>query len=386
MPRSLTGAAAALALFVVSCETSPSGSVTDGGVVDAPSLDPADVPVVTDTVQPAPLDTPGPVDAQPAMPSRSFTIVVLPDTQFYSRHYPEIFEKQAKWIVEQRNARQIAFALHEGDIVDINESEAEWQVGARMLHMLDGIVPYVLATGNHDTSTAMGKMREAPLMNKYFPVSMFMKNPWWKGTFEPDQIQNTYQIIRGGDRDWLTLSLEFGPRNEVLAWADRILTENASLPAIIVTHAYMYSDNQRYNWAKHGDEGQKDNPIRYGLPGTTNDGEMMYEKLVSKHDNVKLVVSGHVALKTAGRLTSTRPSGTRVHQLLANFQLCYGIATPTNECQLPGADPSFYRGGGGFLRLMEFDPMKGTVSVKTYSPYLDQWKTTPEHQFELTLD
>jgi hypothetical protein len=93
-----------------------------------------------------------------------------------------------------------------------------------------------------------------------------------------------------------------------------------------------------------------------------------------------------VALGKAGRLTSTRASGARVHQLLANFQLCFNIDKPSDECPFKGADPSFYRGGGGFLRLMEFDPMKGTISVKTYSPYLDQWKTTPEHQFELTLD
>ena len=44
-----------------------------------------------------------------------YSIVVLPDTQYYAAAFPEIFMKQASWIVENRDAQQIAFVLHTGD-------------------------------------------------------------------------------------------------------------------------------------------------------------------------------------------------------------------------------------------------------------------------------
>src|SRR5690554_2378861 len=46
--------------------------------------------------------------------STPFNLVLLPDTQVYSRAYPEIFRAQTEWIVQ--NADSIAFVLHQGDI------------------------------------------------------------------------------------------------------------------------------------------------------------------------------------------------------------------------------------------------------------------------------
>lgn len=314
--------------------------------------------------------------------ARPFTFVVLPDTQFYAIHYPEIFESQTRWIMTQKTTRDISLVLHLGDIVDTNLDEREWMVASRMLHTLDGVVPYVLAAGNHDT---IPNMRAAPLMNRYFPVSMFMTYPWWRGTFEKDQVQNSFQIVQGGGREWLILSLEFGPRDEVLAWAAELLTRYANLPAILITHAYLHRDDQRYDWARFGTK-QDSNPHSYPILGSVNDGEEMWTKLVSRFDNVKLVLSGHVALVTAGRKTSVRASGSRVHELLVNFQLCYAIPTRAAGCPLPNSDPSFHSGGGGFLRIMTLDAAGKSLAVKTYSPFLDEWKTSAEHEFTLELD
>ena len=75
--------------------------------------------------------------------------MVLPDTQYYAASFPDIFMKQTSWIVENRDAQQIAFVLHTGDIVD-SDVPAQWTVASNSLHMLDGVVPYVIAAGNHD--------------------------------------------------------------------------------------------------------------------------------------------------------------------------------------------------------------------------------------------
>jgi len=41
-----------------------------------------------------------------------FTVVVLPDTQYYSDHYPEIYEAQTQWIADNRDKERIVFVTH----------------------------------------------------------------------------------------------------------------------------------------------------------------------------------------------------------------------------------------------------------------------------------
>lgn len=318
-------------------------------------------------------------DAGPQSDARlepgKFTVIVLPDTQYYTRYFPEFFEAQVDWIVAQKNVLGIAFVLHEGDIVE-DDVQGQWARAATYLHKLDDLVPYVLASGNHDLKPGT---RDAVLMNTYFPVSRFMMHPWFKGTFEPNKIQNTYQILDANGQDWLVLTLEFGPRDEALAWADGVLTAHPALPAIIVTHAYMYTGNVRYDRARYPT--QLFSPHHYGLPGTVNDGEEMWQKLVSQHDNVKFVLSGHMTWPGASRLYSTRPSGSHVHEILANYQGCAAVA----PCDNPDTGQPI-RGGEAFLRIMRFDTIAHRVSVQTYSPALDAYKTDGDNQFELELD
>src|SRR4249919_2658117 len=65
------------------------------------------------------------VDGHPPKPAPgAFTIAVLPDTQFYSERFPETYQAQTKWIVENRESYRIAYVLHLGDIVNHNKP---WQ-------------------------------------------------------------------------------------------------------------------------------------------------------------------------------------------------------------------------------------------------------------------
>jgi hypothetical protein len=306
----------------------------------------------------------------------AFTIVVLPDTQYYASSYPEIFEAQTTWIVANKAALDIAFVLHEGDIVDAGGVALEWERASRSLHRLDGVVPYFITPGNHDYANAR---RETPI-NDYFPVSGFAAWPWFKGTAEPDRIENNYGIVSTtAGFSFLVFAIEFGPRDQILEWVDRVLTENADLPAIIVTHAYLYNDGTRYDHVARPD--QLWSPYHYtleGLPGGVNDGEEMWQAVVSRHDNVRFVFSGHAlppdgstSVDTAVRLTSTRESGSQCHQVLANYQLC----------SAPPCAPVM--GGGGYLRILRYDPDARRMSVRTYSPHLKNYKTDPANQFEL---
>jgi hypothetical protein len=310
-----------------------------------------------------------PVDPARAEPEW-FTIVVLPDTQFYSSTYPDVFDSQTRWIVANRQSERIAVVLHEGDVVNYDE-RIQWERAARALRRLDGHVPYALVPGNHDLGG--GTSRNGSLMNVYFPPAEFLKYPWFRETFEPGDIDNSVLLIDVNGQSWLVLALEFGPRDRVLAWAGSVLERHPKTPAIVVTHAYLYGDGTRYD---HRRADQLYNPKHFILEEGANDGEEMWHKLVSRHDNVRFVLSGHHP--GAARLTSARPSGTKVHQILANYQTCAG------DCFEKDGRPS--HGGNGWLRLMRFEPAAGKVSVRTYSPYLGEWKTDPANQFELPLD
>jgi hypothetical protein len=345
----------------------------DAGIVDAP---PAEAPPATDGS--APSDASTSPDVLPG--AQGYAIVVMPDTQYYASSWPDIFSAQTRWVVENRDAQRIAFVLQTGDIVDTDIS-AQWEVAARSLHLLDGQVPYVIAAGNHDYANLADRMG---MGNAYFPTSGFTPFSWFGGTFEPEHIENSFSLIPAGAVTWLVLSLEFGPRDEVVTWADAILKRFPDRPAIVITHAYLHHGGNRYD---HHGVRQDYNPHDYvmmGQPGTSiNDGEELWQKLILPNSNVKLVLSGHdvsggdLPPGTTGRLTSERPDGSRVHQLLANYQTC--VAAPCEHSN----QGSVVRGGSGYLRVLRFDPASSKISVTTYSPYLDASLVDPGNQFEL---
>jgi hypothetical protein len=296
-----------------------------------------------------------------------YSIVVLPDTQYYSSNFPDLFDAQTAWIVAEHAAGNVAFVLHEGDIVD-DDTTTQWMRAYHSIHALDGVVPYVLSAGNHDYCCGGWPTdRTMTMINGYFPVSSFADRPSFKGTFEADRIENSAHLldVPGGSGHWLVLSLEFGPRNAVLAWADGIVKQYADTPAIVLTHAYLYDDDTRYDHVAR--PAQQWNPHSYPIGangGDANDGEEMWQKLVLGNSNIKFVLSGHVLNSGVGRLSSTRPDGTVVHQILANYQ-------------------NYDSGGDAYLRVLRFFPEQRTVHVQTFSPVFSSM-TDDRNDFTLT--
>ncbi len=78
-----------------------------------------------------------------AAPGADFTLVALPDTQFYSASMnggsPAIFTNQTQWIINNRVARNIPYVAHLGDIVndgDTSGSEFQWQAATNAMYRL----------------------------------------------------------------------------------------------------------------------------------------------------------------------------------------------------------------------------------------------------------
>lgn len=295
----------------------------------------------------------------------SWTLAVLPDTQNYAKDFPDVLTSQTRWIVEHRIDRNVAYVLTVGDLTN-NNNPPQWGNFRYSMSLLDGVVPYVLVTGNHDYgTTGTPKVRDT-LLNVYFPAAMFKSQRNFGGTFEPDKLENAYYFFAAGGREWLVIALEYGPRAEVVQWAGQILDKYPDRSAILLTHSYLLPDGTRSDINVNPKSGMNPHNLPFAkLPGGVNDGEELWQKLASQHANVVFVLSGHELGKGA-LLTSTGVKGNRVHQLFANYQ-------------------NRDKGGEGYLRLMEFLPDGKTVSVKTYSPHLDKYMTDDRQQFTLDL-
>ncbi len=296
--------------------------------------------------------------------ARAFSIIVLPDTQFYSMSFPEIFMAQTAWIAEHKKNRNIVFVSQEGDIVQTPDIEAQWQIADAAMQKLDGVVPYGLAPGNHDIAPG----GNAPLYQKYFPLSRLKRSQTWGGSYLNDNPQphdehagskNSFQLFNGGGAQYIAFNLEFCPPDPVIDWVGDTLTLHPNRRAIITTHSFTDFRGERSNSAICRSYGG----------GGDNAGEEIWQKLVvdQNHLNLSLFLSGHDITSTHGAARRTDIiDGHPVHQMLANYQ-------------------QLGNGGNGFLRILTFQPTKRLIQVETYSPYLNEYMADPENQFQLRL-
>ena len=111
--------------------------------------------------------------------------------------FRDIFEQQAQWILEHHDAQGIELVLHTGDIVD-TDVPAQWQVAAESLHRLDGVVPYLLTTGNHDVNST-----RASLVANYFRIGEMDTEVWQPMSRDGQRLDNAFGVIElGGGRGW----------------------------------------------------------------------------------------------------------------------------------------------------------------------------------------
>jgi len=284
------------------------------------------------------------------MPGESFTVAVLPDTQYYARDNPVIFTRQTHWLAENAQHRNISLAVHMGDVTSRNTTD-EWEVALASLGLLWDTVPFVLSVGNHDIIGPAGYVRQHTLIDNYFPTVTF---PHLIGTFTPDEISNSYHVIQLAGVPYLVLALEFGPRDEVLTWAEQVISAHPHHKVIIITHTYTGPGGVRISATNSTASPQ------FYLPelanGSVNDGAQMWEKLIRQHANIQLVLSGHIGVSAITYNIARGDHGNLVYELLTNYQW---------EAN----------GGNGYLALLQFTPA-GELVVQVYSPFLDEYKAS----------
>jgi len=293
-----------------------------------------------------------------------FTIVVLPDTQNYSTWYPDIFSLQTQWIKENRDELHIKFIVHVGDVVNNASATAQWNNANTSLSVLDGEVPYLIVPGNHDYLNNCDSNRNAANYNYYFNYTRFEIYEWYGGHYGGGN-ENSYGFFTADGIEFLVLGLEFCPRDDVLVWANNVINDHSDKKVIVFTHLYMNYDDTRLG------VGDDFNCGIYGCGATCNNGDDIWNELVSNHPNIILVISGHAVGKlnsgdigSTGRMTDY-VGGQPIHQLLQNYQM-----------EMP-------YGGNGWLRYYTFKPNESIIEGWTYSPYLDEYEDSSYNRFDL---
>jgi hypothetical protein len=280
-----------------------------------------------------------------------FTVVLLPDTQFYSEKYPETFVAQTMWIRERAKADNTKFVVCLGDIVQNAHVEDEWLKAHEAARILDGVVPYSSVPGNHDLVVKDKVItRDSTLYNKYFGVERFRKEPWYGGHAGASN-DNNYCTFRAADRDFLVLSLEFAPRDEMLTWAAEVCQKHPAHNVILATHSYLNLQGRTTGQAK--------------VDSSANSGQQIWNKLISKQPNIFMVACGHVG--GVNLLLSKNDAGGQVIEILTDYQ-------------------NLEQGGLGWLRTMKFVPAENKIYVDAYSPLLKQHNPDPKHTHTIDLD
>src|SRR5690606_36513375 len=185
------------------------------------------------------------------------------------------------------------YALHVGDVVHNSDETLQWQRAVNGMNYLQHAVPYIIGVGNHDMDDAQNS-RDTTAFNKNFPRSKFDDLPSFGGTYPDNGNDNSYHTFSAGGTDWLVLALKYEPTDSELEWGNKVIADHPNHQTMIVTHSYQKGDQR------------------------TETGDEVWQKLVSKHNNVSFVFSGHHV--AAGMLESEGEQGNTVYQVQADYQ------------------------------------------------------------------
>lgn len=353
-----------------------------------------------------------------------FTLAVIPDTQNYLsyKHQKnegfaidahELFMAQMQSIAERDD---IAFVASVGDVWQHQSLTIDPEHAARGLQAIpnpyfsselaptekavsvelpkaiagyrlisDAGIPFGVAPGNHDydamwsaagyppnlsvsreditfTAEDLGILHIGGLDNfrsVFGNDSGFFKDrPWYIGSFRGGA--NSAQRFSAGGYTFLHITLEMAADDEVLAWASSVIQANPGLPTFISTHDYLDTLGAR--------RANSIVDLKRVDPDHHNSAEEVWEKLISVHDQVFLVLCGHHHGQS--RRVDENKFGHQVYQILADYQ-GRGQAGLTAGQPLHPQMGSPVGIGDGWYRLMEFH-LGGEapyVDVQTWSSH-----------------
>ena len=311
-------------------------------------------------------------DAKIPAATTSFTVAVLPDTQFYSRYATpeessqfsrkygsEPFAAQTQWIADNAAAYNIPFVIHLGDVVDQVGRPSQWQVADAAMKRLEAArIPYSVLAGNHDVVAAFeyrgpwdqGTGTDAQRWGpnepylQWFPTSRAATQATFR---ERDGSGfHEYHVFEAHGIRFMVMSLSWRISDAAIGWARDVIRRNPTLPVILSNHQLLNIDKDGIS------------------PLETDYGKMLWDRLIRDNDQIFMTLNGHH--HGAARLTKINDFGNPVEEMVVDYQMDY-------------------QGGNALMRLYEFDLSANRIDVMSFSPWVVQKPKATLNQFDRAL-
>lgn len=233
------------------------------------------------------------------------------------------------YIVKNKDEKNIKYVFGVGDITEKNgtaasshnSSKTEWQIAQDQIAKLEEAgIPYSLVAGDHDkTYVGSDMIWNYTNYNEAFCSDRFSLLQRIDGYYDQSgenefssqyRLNNYYINFDIGETPYMLLALEVAPNDAILDWANGVVAANPERRVIITTHAYLHADGTPLS-SEHSESHKHEN---------SNNGEAMWDKLVSKYPNILLVLSGHVPTEDVVMTQSKGIHGNTVTQILVNSQ------------------------------------------------------------------
>jgi hypothetical protein len=355
----------------------------------------------------------------PEQDASGFTVVVVPDTQNYVDYTlqksagfaldsSELFITQMQHIASKAESKggDLAFVTSVGDIWQHVISGVDEEHFARGVLPIDASthpivrpdetrgfeipkavegyrliseagIPFGVVPGNHDYdawwSVALPRgngtsasARDVHIggftaFNAAFGADseFFKDKDWYVESFNGGA--NSAQLFSAGGYRFLNLSLEMQPGDAVLAWAQSVVDSHPGIPTFVTTHDYLNPRGERLPTMD----------LATADPSGNNSAEVLWQKFISRNDQILMVFSGH-QFGAATRI-DTNVHGHKVYQLLSDYQARGMAALDAGQAPGPGGrQPGL---GDGWYRELHFDldAEVPRVEVRTYSSHYRQY-------------
>eukprot|EP00929_Paragymnodinium_shiwhaense_P010154 TRINITY_DN114663_c0_g1_i1.p1 TRINITY_DN114663_c0_g1~~TRINITY_DN114663_c0_g1_i1.p1 ORF type:complete len:553 (-),score=109.70 TRINITY_DN114663_c0_g1_i1:365-2023(-) len=181
---------------------------------------------------------------RPLTADSNFTIVFIPDTQFYVMNtgYSGAFQwewmAQADWVVRHQEDLKIKAVIHVGDLVEKADRQHEWDNFFRGWYKIEETgLPWSMVPGNHDLNSMGEPFAESrfDLYNEHV-AHVFKRNKNLQSTYPEGRYENSVVFFEASGLEFMILGLELGPSNSTMDWAAERVLENPQKHVIINVH------------------------------------------------------------------------------------------------------------------------------------------------------
>lgn len=288
-----------------------------------------------------------------------YSILILPDSQRLVKYFPDQVMSLFGWIADNAEAMGIKLVMSVGDLINDKTPEQYAVIGAAA-KLIYGKIPFLIIDGNHDYS---GGDRSLALYRSTFDTETWREQEGYAGAFEEGSMSNSYYTYDFGEEKYIFLMLELAPRDAVLEWANGILEQHSDRTAIVTTHAHLDVSGTYLNYDKYNTF------YAYrAVRDSDTDAQKLWDSLISRHENIKMVFSGHMGCCDIVWRSDRGESGNRVYTFCIDGEKM---------------DSDF--GGIGPVVLMTFSEGGRKVDFNYYSVSTNRLIGS-KNQFGLTLD